>query len=115
MKSIESLYDEYLSSGTCDAEAFLDLKGERSFFESLHGQWLKLVSPAQDQGSFLCLELRILRPSPFSELGFFLNSKGRIRRIEDPLEFLETCHVSEQVDKKKMKPTYGAMKCPRKC
>jgi len=91
MISLESLYEEYLSSGTCDAEAFLDAKSEHNYLESLDGQWLELVSTPDMCGPFLCLELQMSRPTHYSDLGFFLESRGRVRKIEDPLEFLESC------------------------
>lgn len=99
MKNLESLYSDYLTTGVCDAEAFLEIRSANNYLDGLNGKRLDLKSISGPIGHFLCLELKILRPSHFSELGFFLNSGGSVQRIGNPLEYLAGCDEQTSFEK----------------
>lgn len=98
MKNLESLYSEYLATGTCDAEAFLDLKSQSGYLERLTGKKLGLRSKSEITGTFVCLELRFQRPTHFSELGFFIEAEDGVQMLKEPLEFLESCEEEVMVE-----------------
>ncbi len=96
MSSISSLYEEFLAHGKLDSKEFLSAQASSTSTFDLGGK-LALKNPqiTTFPARLLGVEFQVYSPRPGVETALFLETKEGVRRLDEPISFLEACEQLE--------------------